>query len=143
MSQLTPRLQEIIEDFSYCEGTEKLEYLLEFSEQLRPLPDHLQGKQDEMEAVHECITPIFVDADVHDNKMTFHFHAPPEAPTARGYASLLQQGLEGATPEQVLAIPNEFYLDMGIQHVLTGQRLNGVTAILNYMKRLATQSLGA
>ena len=32
MSELPEKLAEIVEDFSFCEGQEKLEYLLEFAE---------------------------------------------------------------------------------------------------------------
>jgi cysteine desulfuration protein SufE len=60
----------------------------------------------------------------------------------RGYASILQQGLEGVTPQQVEAVPDEFYLQMGLQKVLTAQRLNGIWAILAHMKRLARQADG-
>ena len=41
MDELPSRLQEIVEDFGYLEGQEKLEYLLELSENLAPLPDWL------------------------------------------------------------------------------------------------------
>ncbi|MEI2608355.1 MAG: hypothetical protein V9G20_06960 [Candidatus Promineifilaceae bacterium] len=34
--QLPERLQEIVADFSYCQGQEKLEYLLEYAEKLPP-----------------------------------------------------------------------------------------------------------
>jgi cysteine desulfuration protein SufE len=45
--------------------------------------------------------------------------------------------LNGATPEQVLGVPADFYQAMGLDQVLTQQRLNGISAILAYMKRLA------
>ena len=136
MSELPPRLNEIVEDFAILEGREKLEYLLEFAESMPDLPDWLQGKQGEMDQVHECITPIFLFAEKkEDNTFTFHFDIPRESPTVRGYANILQQGLNGSTLEQVLEIPNEFYLGMGIQSVITGQRLNGISAILAHMKQ--------
>ena len=42
-----------------------------------------------------------------------------ESPTVRGFASILSQGLDGATPEQVLKVPNDFFDHMGLEHVLT------------------------
>jgi len=135
------RLQEIIQDFAWCEGAEKLELLLEFSEKLPLLPEWLQDKREEMDQVHECMTPVFVYAETRDHKMTFHFDVPPESPTVRGYAAILAQGLQGATPEEVIAVPMDFYLQMGLQQVLSHQRLNGVAAILAYIKRLAVKEL--
>jgi cysteine desulfuration protein SufE len=135
---MPPRLQEIVDDFSYCEGQEKLEYLLQFAESLPPLPDWLEGKQDEMDQVHECMTPVFVFVEKKkDGTLTYHFDIPPEAPTVRGYAAIMQEGLAGATPAQIQEIPNEFYLQMGLQQVITGQRLNGLSAMLSHMKALA------
>ena len=53
MTQLPERLQEIIDDFAALEGQEKLEYLMELSEQLPPLPEWLAARRDEMDMVHE------------------------------------------------------------------------------------------
>jgi len=132
------RLQQIIEDFQMCEGQEKLEYLLEFAERLPPLPEWLHERRDSMDQVHECMTPVFVFAEKQDGRLTYHFDVPQEAPTVRGYAALLSEGLNGLTPPELLAVPGEFYLEMGLQKVLTGQRLNGISAILAHMKQLAT-----
>lgn len=134
---LPPRLAEIVEDFRLCVGQEKLEYLLELSEALPPLPERLHAARDGMEQVHECMSPVFIHGEAQDGKMMYYFDAPPEAPTARGFASMLMQGINGATAEEVLRIPNEFYLRTGLQGVLTGQRMNGMSAFLLYMKRLA------
>ncbi len=137
---IPPRLQEIIDDFGWAEGREKLELLLEFSEQMPPLPDWL-NRDTNMEQVHECMTPVFVHAEKKNGGMHFYFDVPPESPTVRGYAAILGQGLDGATPEQVIALPGNFYIEMGLHKVLTTQRLNGIGAILAYIKRLATKEL--
>ena len=137
---IPPRLQEIIDDFSWAEGREKLELLLEFSEQMPPLPDWL-NRETNMEQVHECMTPVFIHAENKDGHMHFYFDVPPESPTVRGYAAILGQGLDGATPEQVIAVPGNFYMEMGLHKVLTTQRLNGIGAILAYIRRLAAKEL--
>lgn len=140
MSDLPPRLQEIVEDFSYCEGQEKLELLLQYAENLPPLPDWLKGKQNEMDQVHECMTPVFIYPENKDGKLYYHFDIPPESPTVRGFAAVLQEGVNGSTPAQVTAVPDMFHLHMGLQQVLSGQRLNGITAMLAHMKVLAKQA---
>jgi cysteine desulfuration protein SufE len=138
-----PRLQEIIEDFGWAQGREKLELLLEYSESMPELPGWLHDRRDGMEAVPECMTPVFihVESDPGSGKMTFYFDVPPESPTVRGYAEILRAGAEGATPEEVLAIPNDFFRAMGLHQVLSPQRMNGISAILAHMKRLAVQEL--
>jgi cysteine desulfuration protein SufE len=139
--ELPARLGEIVEDFTYCEGREKLELLLQFSENLPPLPTWLEGKQAEMDAVPECMTPVSVAAEMKDGGMLFHFAVPVESPTVRGYAAIMAEGLRGASPEQVLNLPNDFYLRMGLQGVLSPQRLTGMAAIVAHVKRLAAANL--
>jgi cysteine desulfuration protein SufE len=134
------RLQEIVEEFSWCEGQEKLELLLEYSEKMPPLPERLD-KDADMKQVHECMTPVFVHAEVENGGMVFYFDIPPQSPTVRGYAAILSEGLRGATPEQVVNLPPNFYREMGLEKVLTAQRVRGIDAILAYLKRLARERL--
>jgi len=136
------RLKEIIEDFQLSEGREKLELLLQYAEQMPALPDWLQRDHSQMEFVPECMTPVYVHAELEAGRMIFHFDVPDESPTVRGYAALMGEGLNGATPEQVLKVPGDFYLQMGLDGVLSHQRLNGIIAILAHMKRLAVEALG-
>ncbi|MGE5222228.1 MAG: SufE family protein [Omnitrophica WOR_2 bacterium] len=135
------RLNEIIQDFQLAEGREKLEMLLEYAEQMPELPDWLEDHHDQMEPIPECMTPVFVQSEYEDGKMKFYFDVPRESPTVRGYAALMAEGLDGSTPEEVLQIPNDFFLGMGLQQVLTQQRLNGISAILAHMKHLAVNQL--
>jgi cysteine desulfuration protein SufE len=139
MNQIPPKLQDIIDDFSYCVGREKLEHLLQFAERLPPLPDWLQEQSDQMDQVHECMTPVFVFAERDNGTLTFHFDVPPESPTVRGYAAVLKEGLDGSSAAVVTAVPLDFYRQMGLHEVLTGQRLNGIGAILAHMQRLASE----
>ena len=138
MNELPEKLQTFVDDFALLEGQEKLEYLLELAERLPPLPERLQADRDSMEIVHECMTTVFVRAEKDDDgRLTFYLDVPPESPTVRGYATILSEGLSGTTVEEVMAVPTEFYLAMGLQQVLSGQRLTGIGAILAHMKRLA------
>lgn len=135
------RLQEIVEDFEISEGREKLELLLEFSERMPPLPEWLEKNKDEMEDVPECMTPVHVQATVEDNRMQYYFDIPKQSPTVRGFAAVLAEGLSGATPQEVLGVPADFHQPMGLERVLTQQRMNGISAILAHMKRLAAAAL--
>ncbi|HLF00891.1 MAG TPA: SufE family protein [Anaerolineales bacterium] len=139
--QLPPRLQAIVADFELCEGKEKLELLLEYSNKMPPLPERLAQNRGQLEQVHECMTPVFVHAEMKDGGMEFYFDVPAESPSVRGYAALLSEGVNSCVPNEILAIPGDFYLAMGLQEVLSGQRLNGMRAILAYIKRLAGREL--
>ena len=141
MSELPTRLQTIVQDFRELEGQEKLEYLLELAERLPPLPAWLLARRDSMDVVHECMTAVFIYAETEaGDRVRFYMDVPPEGPTVRGYATILQEGLSGETAATIAAVPTEFYLQMGLQQVLSGQRLNGIGAILEHMKRVAAEA---
>lgn len=140
---LPAKLQEIVEDFEFLEGQEKLMHLLELSEQLPDLPERLQSERGRFEQVHECMSPVFILAEKEsDDTLSFYFDIPREAPTVRGFGMILYSGLSGLTASEVLAIPNDFYLNLGLRDVLSGQRLNGIGAILRYMQNLAHKESG-
>ena len=137
--KIPERLQEIVEEFELCEGREKIELLLEYAERLPELPERLRQQHDEMELVQECMTPVYVQAETEAGRMTFHFDVPPESPTVRGFAAIMAEGMHGVSSQVVLGVPNDFFYTMGLERVLTMQRLNGMAAILAHMKRLAAQ----
>lgn len=134
---LPPRLEEIVADFELCEGREKLELLLEFARRLPPLPERWAAQTREMESVPECMTPVSVAAELENGGMRFFFAVPEESPTVRGFASILEEGLRGAPPEQVVALPLDFSRRSGLHEVLTSQRLNGLHAMTAHVRRLA------
>ncbi len=135
---LPGRLARIVEEFSWCERDEKLELLLSYSQQLPPFPERLRNQHKHIESVPECVTPVSLIIEWLPGAV-LHFDVPPEAPTVRGYAAILAEGLAGCTPDQILQVPSNFYLEMGLQDLLTPQRLHGLTALLAHIKHLASE----
>ena len=138
---LPNKLQEIVDDFASMSREEKLETLIAYAESMPDLPERFQDERSKMEAVPECMTPVYVQAETRDGRMNFYFDVPAESPTVRGYAAIMEEGVRESTPQQVLSIPGDFYRQMGLDQVLTPQRLNGMAAILAHMKRLAVEAL--
>ena len=133
MSMLPDSLAEIVEDFAAVEGQDKLQLLLEFSRELPPLPEHLA--QDAMEPVPECQSPLFLSVDASDPaRIQLFFSAPPEAPTTRGFASILAQGLDGLSAQEILDVPDDFYSALGLSDAVSPLRLRGMSAMLARIK---------
>jgi len=81
---LNPRLQEIVDDFNAMPGKERLQLLLEFSQELPPLPDRYAEDRSLLEPVPECQSPLFLAVEVEpDATVHLFFEAPREAPTTR------------------------------------------------------------
>ncbi len=140
LDRFPPRLQEIIKEFQDADPRERLEYLLEYALDLPDLPARLMDQRDQMEQVHECQTPVFLHTELNHGKVEFFLDIPQESPTVRGYAGILVAGLNRATPDEVLNTPDDFYLQLGLQEVITPQRVRGLHALLTYMKRQTLQA---
>ena len=127
-------LQEIIDDFQAMEGEARVQLLLEFSRELPPLPPELEEAA--MEPVPECQSPLFLSVDATDRSaVVLHFSAPREAPTTRGFASILHQGLDGLSADEILGVPDDFYLQLGLESIVSPLRLRGMSAMLTRVKR--------
>ncbi|GIV80063.1 MAG: cysteine desulfuration protein SufE [Litorilinea sp.] len=135
IAECPPSLQTIIREFREATPRERLEYLLEYAMDLPELPAHLAEQRDAMEQVHECQTPVFLHTELEDGHVHFYLDIPQESPTVRGYAAVLAEGLNGTSPEEVLATPEDVYLLLGLQEAITPQRLRGLHALMVYMKR--------
>ncbi|MGV0779661.1 SufE family protein [Mycolicibacterium peregrinum] len=127
-------LAEVVSDFQEVAGQDKLQLLLEFANELPPLPAHLEEAA--MEPVPECQSPLFLDVDASDRgKVRLYFSAPPEAPTTRGFAAILATGLDGQSADDILAVPDDFYTALGLAALISPLRLRGMSAMLTRIKR--------
>jgi len=95
-----------------------------------------------MEAVPECMTPVFLFGEKQpDGGIHFHFDIPPQSPTVRGLAAILANGLNGCTVEEVLTVPADFFVPMNLQEAVSQQRIHGFTGVLAHMKHEAMKFL--
>ena len=133
MSMPAP-LAEVVSDFADVQGQDKVTLLLEFANDLPALPADLEEAA--MEPVPECQSPLFLHVDAADrNNVRLYFSAPPEAPTTRGFASILAAGLDGQPAADILAVPDDFYAELGLAALISPLRLRGMSAMLTRIKR--------
>ncbi len=139
---MPPKLAEIVDEFSSAPRELVLEMLLEFADAVPPLPAELTGHEG-MEQVPECQTQFFLRAEVRpDDTVTTYFDCPPEAPTTRAFAGILAEGLAGASPAEVLAVPDDLYTRMGLAQTISPLRVRGGTAVLGRLKRQVREQVG-
>jgi cysteine desulfuration protein SufE len=113
---LNPRLQDIVDEFGAVPGQEKLQLLLEFSDELPPLPARYAEHRDLLEPVPECQSPLFLAVEVADD----------------GTAHLFFDALSAA---EILATPAEFTTQLGLSDLVSPLRLRGMAAMLARIKR--------
>ncbi|WP_025619040.1 SufE family protein [Salinispora cortesiana] len=135
MPEMPPRLVEIVDEFATAPRDIVLELLLEYADAIGPLPSGHPGRA-EMEQVPECQTALFLRARVTpEGSVETVFDCPPEAATTRAFAGILAEGLAGARPAQVLAVPDDLYQRMGLAQAVSPLRIRGGTAVLARLKR--------
>lgn len=114
----------------------RVQALLQYARKVPPLPERFAADRSALEQVHECQTPFFLATEVDgDGRVHLFFDAPAEAPTVRGFAGILREGLEGQHRDDVLAVPPNFYAEMGLDTVVSPLRLRGMGAILARLQR--------
>jgi len=77
---------------------------------------------------------LHVDAADPDDVRLF-FSAPAEAPTTRGFAAILASGLDHQPAADIMAVPDDFYTELGLAALISPLRLRGMSAMLARIKR--------
>ena len=139
---LPPQLAELVDDFSAVGPKDRLQLLLELSRELPELPARYADAADTMEQVHECQSPLFLAVELDEGEhVHLFFSAPPEAPTTRGFASIMHAGMDGEKAADVLAVPDDFYVALGLAQAVSPLRLRGMAAMLARIKNQVRANL--
>ncbi len=138
MNAVRERLESIAGEFAELEPRERLELLLEFAEKLAPLPAMYHAQRDAgMGRVVECQTPVFLWVALEDGRVHIDADVAPEAPTVKGFVSLLVDIFSGATPEEALGVEGNIVERFGLADpkALGMVRMRGLQAITHYIRR--------
>jgi cysteine desulfuration protein SufE len=131
-----PSLDTLIPRFKAADRQTRLETLLDYSKRLPPLPERYEAEKEQgHNRVHECQTPVYLWVEVDQGRVHIHADVPRESPTVRGFISLLARTLDNQTPETVAQLPDDLLDQLGLSETLGMTRTQGLTAILNRIKR--------
>lgn len=140
---LPPELARVLDIFSRLGREQTMQALVDYANRFPELPDRFAAlAASEEHKVHECMTPVALFSEVDDGRIRFYADVPRNAPTIRALLSILMQGLNDRSPEDVLAIPPDFVSRL-MRNVGLSTRERGLQAILARMKRHAREALAA
>ena len=130
----TERLDRIVDMFAGAPKDLRLQALLDYSRRLPQLPDRLTERPELFEIVPECQSPFALIVEQDNELVRLFFRVPAEAPTVRGYASILHEALDGSPAQEIIDVPNDFYTRL--RYIIEGTlpRINGMAAILRRIK---------
>jgi len=131
-----------IQRFASADSQLRLELLLDYARKLPALPERYQlAKEKGENKVPECMSPVFLFLEANDGKLTLFADAPVEAPTVRGFVALLAREINDASPKDVAAIPSDLLDRLRLTELLGMTRMQGLTAIVGRIKRMATAGI--
>lgn len=137
------KLDALLELFQETEPADRLELLLDFAERLPPLPPEYVPLRDAgLGMVHECQSPVFFLPEVQNGRVRIYADVPREAPTPRAFTAMLVEAFDGEPPEAVLEAPEDLLYRLGIAPLLGMQRLRGLTAIYQKLRREVAEKAG-
>jgi cysteine desulfuration protein SufE len=140
---LPASLAAIRDDFLALDQGERLQLLLEFSQSLPELAERYRDHPDLLERVVECQSPVYLFVDVEDGVVRINVTAPRESPTTRGFASILHEGLDGLTVQEVLGVPADYPLDLGLTEAVSPLRIRGMMGMLGRIQRQVREKSAA
>jgi cysteine desulfuration protein SufE len=135
MATIEAALNELGNDFQELGVRDRLTLLLEIADELPALPARYADHPDLLERVEECQSPVFLFVEVNAGVVEIFLTAPEEAPTTRGFASILHQLLNGHNVEEVLDAPEDLPDRLHLSEAVSLLRINGLRGMLNRIKR--------
>jgi cysteine desulfuration protein SufE len=133
-------LDTIVAELSELDRQERIDMLLDFAKSLPPLPDRLIAHKDASHRVEECQSPVYLFVEFDGDRVSLYADAPIEAPTVRGFVSLLLEGLNGSRVDEVLQVPGNLVEQSGLGEILGMLRVRGLTGVLRRLKAEVTRA---
>lgn len=132
-STLSQAQQEVVDEFAlFSDWQDRYEHLIELGKDL-PLiaPEH---KTDD-NLVRGCQSRVWLNAELKNDLV--HFTADSDAMITKGIVALLVRVFNDRTPEEIIGASTDFIDTIGLRAHLSPNRANGLSAMIDQMKRYA------
>ena len=130
-------IQELIEEFQDIdEQFERLEVLMEFSEEVEELPVE---SWNDSNLVKGCQSVAHIEVEMVEGKVWMK--AAADAKMVQGLQGILSITVNGSTPEQVLELTPDFAEEAGILNSLTPSRSNGFRTMFDMVQRNVREAI--
>lgn len=118
-------LEELLEEADSLPPRQRLEWLVEFGDEL-PAPN---GDAGELQRLPECQSPVSWAARVDGDRYLLAVTAPPSALVVRGFAGLVVPVLDTRPVDEVRAVPADLVDRLNLSGTVSELRLNGLRAL--------------
>lgn len=134
-------LNDLMKELGELDPEEKLEWLVEFAQEL---PDVSAEKRAdplrETCRVQGCQTAVYLWVSVKEGRIHLEADVPRQSPLVRGLVALVVRGLEGASIQDGLDLPDDMVARLGLSSVLGMTRQKGFREVIARIKRVLRPS---
>ena len=125
--------QSIVDDFSLFDSwVDRYEYIVELGKQLPGLPEDCRTDQYKVKG---CQSQVWFHARAESGRI--FFDADSDAMIVRGLIALLLRVYSGRLAAEILATPPDFFDAIELGSHLSGNRANGLAAMVNHIQAYA------
>ena len=125
--------QELISEFAlFSDWQDRYEHLIELGKDLPLIAP--ENKTDD-NLVRGCQSRVWLNAQLKNDLV--HFTADSDAMITKGIVALLVRVFNDRTPEEIIGASTDFIDTIGLRAHLSPNRANGLSAMIDQMKRYA------
>lgn len=130
--------QDLVDEFAmFTDWQDRYEHLIELGKDLPLIAPELKV---DANLVRGCQSRVWLNAEVStalDMTKRIHFTADSDAMITKGIVALLVRVYNDRTPHEILGASTEFIDRIGLREHLSPNRANGLSAMIDQMKRYA------
>ena len=120
------------EEFDFLDENDRLIYIIDIAKNTTSLPKELRT---ESRLVHGCMSKIWIDVGVVDNLTKVYYDS--DAMITKGITSIICDCFSDISISDAKSITKENIEQLGIRQLLTVQRRNGLSSLIdNIQKRI-------
>ena len=126
----------ILEDFAlFDDWREKIEYVMDLGKNLKAFPEE---HRIDTNKVKGCQSQVWIVAKPDEESGTLSILADSDAFIVKGLIALLLRLYADRRPEDILANPPDVFDQIGLGKHLSPSRANGLHAMVNRIRQIAT-----
>jgi cysteine desulfuration protein SufE len=135
-----PRLEELIEEFSFLDDwEERYRYVIDLG---RALPPLAEAERVEIAKVRGCASQVWLVSATASETGVVEFRGQSDAAIVQGLLAILVRMYSGRPPAEILALDAQAaFQALGLGDALTPQRSNGLKAMAQRMHDVARDAL--
>lgn len=127
------RIQETVEAFSqFNQWEERYKYLIAMGKELEAFPEEHRKEENKVKG---CQSQVWLHSELKDGKI--FFWGDSDASIVKGIVALLLKVYSNRTPQEIMAVPQNFIDLIGLKQHLSMSRANGLSAMMKQIQMYA------